>query len=156
MKTLLVVCLLGLTLVHAQARLGETKAQIEARYGISKNFSQGLSDREYISSYRVHNLSVTISFLDGISQEEFFCKTDRKTDFRQEEINAFLADNKGNSYWRDTTKPVKIKGKETDGIYCLADNTALAIYVVGDFPHFWVCTKTFDAYKRNTPRKKAR
>jgi len=73
MKPLLSILLCSLAAFHAQARLGETQQEIEARYGkpiseveVAHGGNVKAEKREYLYS----GLKVTVEFLEGKSQME--------------------------------------------------------------------------------------
>jgi hypothetical protein len=92
-----VVLLCVLCASPAFARLGETEAQIEARY--SKPVLV-LPDDGFVKSraYVSGGLGIVVKFEGGLSQAEMFAKGDH-SEFSQHEISVLLAANKGGYNW---------------------------------------------------------
>jgi hypothetical protein len=79
-----------LVALPAFARIGETEQQIEARYGKSERIdTKALLLLTKI--YRVGDLRVTVSFIDGISECEYFVKRDGK--LTDQEVDVLLKAN---------------------------------------------------------------
>jgi hypothetical protein len=90
--TLIIVVLVSAS-VSAFARIGDTKQQIEARYGKSIG-TLSMGDEHYRSS----GLDITVAYIDGVSQSEFFMKQDG-SELSENEIAVLLEANVGGSKW---------------------------------------------------------
>jgi hypothetical protein len=72
MKTYFVAISLLILVSHAFARIGETEQQIEARYGKSiRTLESG--NQPLTKAYRSSDLSIAVTYIDGVSQSEMFC-----------------------------------------------------------------------------------
>jgi hypothetical protein len=84
----------------AFARIGETEEQIEKRFGKSVvTFSKGkeLPNKGYLSA----GLRITVSYVDGISESEFYQKSDQQK-LSQTEIDTLLDANSGGGAWAES------------------------------------------------------
>lgn len=98
MKTLSIIMAGALlTLSNAHARLGETEAQIEARYGKPKTSerSRGSASRAYI--YR--GFLVLVTFEGGVSRGEHYEKSPSALELFPADIGALLGANGGGGKW---------------------------------------------------------
>jgi len=76
MKAPLVIAALTLFSLSAQARLGETPAQIEARYGKPWSTLSTISTNEYLRDYAHGGYTIVVIFWNGKdAQEIIFAKT---------------------------------------------------------------------------------
>ncbi len=110
-----------LTASSAPARIGETEAQIEKRYGKAVfTFSHGseLPRKGYIAS----GFRITVTYIDGVSQAEDYHKPD-EAKLSQTEIDTLLAANASGSTWTEQQTPVVLLRRWTlnsGGLYrCL-------------------------------------
>ena len=73
MKTLCVVLTALLLAASAQARLGETEAQITARLGPPyRRTGDSLFDPRFSCDYRVPGFRISVSFENGVSVKEYY------------------------------------------------------------------------------------
>jgi len=99
MKSLCIIVSAALFASPAFARIGETEAQIEKRYGKPKfTFSQGdeLPSKGYISA----GLRITVTYVDGVSESEFYQKPDQSA-LSETEIKTLLAANAEDGIWAE-------------------------------------------------------
>jgi hypothetical protein len=110
MKTYFVAISLLILVSHAFARIGETEQQIEARYGKSiRTLESG--NQPLTKAYRSSDLSIAVTYIDGVSQSEMFCKQDG-SELSSNEIAVLLEANVAGSKWiEDPTIPV-VLGKQ--------------------------------------------
>lgn len=97
MKTLsIIVAAALLALCSAHARLGESEAEVEARYGKGKTM---LSDARGVSkSYKSGGLQIFVTFFEGRSNSEMYAKlNDGRLD--DAEIRVLLDANSGGLQW---------------------------------------------------------
>ncbi len=80
---------------RASARLWETEAQIEGRYG--RPLPSGF-DRTYF--YAFENLAILVQFSNGVSDEESYGLLDSKNALTEPEIRSILQANSNGSQWR--------------------------------------------------------
>ncbi len=94
MKNLFFLLALLLALNQSQARLGETEAQVVARYGKAITVEKGRTDRDSKQSFTHDGYRITVKFLDGKSGYEEYTKEDlRNLEFSDEEVRALLIAN---------------------------------------------------------------
>jgi len=95
MKSLLLLTLALLLAVNPlQARLGETVAEVEAKYGKPISVEKGYTNRESKRLYKHDGYRITVKFLDGKSGNEEYTKEDlTNVDFSDDEIKALLIAN---------------------------------------------------------------
>src|SRR6266568_4420181 len=87
---------------HAGARLGETKTQLDARFGPC--IRKLPADRgEEMLQYRLKNLMVLITLVHGKSEMEIYAPQDARTPFRQSEIQSLLKVNSFGKRWGSIT-----------------------------------------------------
>jgi hypothetical protein len=123
MKTALLIFSLAAGLcLHAQARLGETINQTEARYGkpVRTFTDEGFPAMEFSFG----GMKVTVDFLDGKSGQEQFAKPDEGA-FSDHEIALILQANAGGKDW--AVKPVPSDSMKH---WSLSDGSAEAFYEV--------------------------
>jgi hypothetical protein len=103
-KTVLVSFLiLAWTLSSAslQASVGETEAQVAARYGEPTSRQQGAVKNHQILGYTFQkNYAVLVQFVDGISQWEHYSNEGKA--LSPAEVQMFLAMNSGGKHWRQS------------------------------------------------------
>jgi len=85
--------------VLAFARLGETPAEIAARYGASLEDSPGPDARCTRSVHHFGGFRIFVAFLDGRSAFEAMIKTGPEA-ITDEEVQALLAANAGGAEWK--------------------------------------------------------
>jgi hypothetical protein len=100
----------------ASARVGETKAEIEARYGVSQVEGPKVAPAQQCLVYRKNGFVIGVQFLDGVSACEHVVRPDPTDDrgavLSAEEVAAFLDANKGGSTWPATVgRRVRADGK---------------------------------------------
>ncbi len=100
----------------ASARVGETKAEIEARYGASQVEGPKRGPAEQSLIYEKNGFLIGIQFVGGVSVCEHAIRKDpatgRPADLLAADIAAFLDANKGDSTWPDTgDRRVRADGK---------------------------------------------
>jgi hypothetical protein len=88
---------------HAGARLGETKAQLDARYGRSVKKLQA-DPGEEMFEYRHKDLFVLVTFVHGKSEMEIYAHQDGKTPLTQNEIESFLNINSFDKRWEKSAE----------------------------------------------------
>ena len=139
----LVGMILGLA-CSAHARLGETVAQIEARYGKpSETSSNGVRSS---ASYSKDGIAVKVDFVNRASWQETYCKPSADQQgafepFLRKEIDAFLEANAAGQAWDGPTKPGgnmwggwDWRWKRTDGATAAWENPNTYNYPHGGFP----------------------
>lgn len=102
MKTLIVIFIL-LSVYPSYARLGETEAQIEARYGKVISVKAGDTTRDTKNAYYHNGIYITVVFLDGKSSCEGYCKAYLSST----EIQALLDVNSLGHTWKKRSKLVR-------------------------------------------------
>ena len=103
MPRVLTIILFGLVSVApAHARIGETEAQIQKRYGKPLKVI-GDSPAQRAITYRVHTYYVLVVFLDGKSECETYAKQDGGP-FSSDEVRILLQNNSDGKGWTDMTK----------------------------------------------------
>jgi hypothetical protein len=91
------------------ARIGETEQQIEARYGKSLGvLSHG--NEPLMKTYRKADLDIAVTYVDGISQKEFFSHKD-KSGLTATEIDVLLAANSEGKKWIEQSLPSFFHGR---------------------------------------------
>jgi hypothetical protein len=85
---------------RAEARLWESIAQTEARYGRAlQKFPDGSRGDEQ-RKYRFREFYVLVTFVRGRSEEEMYFHADGKTPFSERDIQLFLDINSGGKRWQ--------------------------------------------------------
>ncbi len=129
-----------LALSHADARLWETIADTEARYGRALRKFPGKERGEEMRKYRYKDFYVLVTFVRGRSDDEKYFHVDGKTRFCAREIQFFLALTSGGQPWQKSSElPVwTLGGREVESWKALA---AYYPKVPGTtIPGFGVCT----------------
>jgi hypothetical protein len=80
------------------ARLGETKGQLDARYGASVKQLKADSGEEMFE-YRHSDFFVVVTFVRGKSESEIYAHQDGKTPLSEKEIKSFLNINSFGKHW---------------------------------------------------------
>lgn len=113
------LCLLALALGRADARLGETQAEIEKRYGpaIQKVKFQKPIERRF--KYHFAGYLIEVSFIQDRSVMEAIERADRGF-LGEDEVAAFLRANEAGSSWR------REENSNTERGYRRADGKAIA------------------------------
>jgi len=133
------VILCAICASSAFARIGETEAQIEARYGKPVvTFSKGKERprKGYLSA----GFRITVSYLDGVSASEIYQKPDQSK-LSQTEIDTLLAANSGGGTWAES--PLVISGLQqwkTGG----ESNERTAAYVESNGSLLFTTKRLFD------------
>jgi hypothetical protein len=97
LKTRSVAIALLMLVSSAFARIGETEQQIEARYGKTiRTLSKG--NQPLQKAYQSSGLDIAVTYIDGVSQSEFFSKQD-KSELSKNEIALLLEANAAGSRW---------------------------------------------------------
>jgi hypothetical protein len=98
--------MVGLLTVSASGRIGETKEQCDARYGMPKSVIDHRADSfDSSADYEKGGVSVTVYFMDGKASLIYFGKTNRigpqahKELWHEYEIRALLERNGGGKKW---------------------------------------------------------
>jgi hypothetical protein len=102
MRAILLAASLILSVHQAHARLGETAAELEARYGHS--IGQRLERGEESRVYKYEDFSIKVTFLNGKSAQEIYIHQDRKTPLSEKEIQSFLDLNSMGKRWEKYSK----------------------------------------------------
>ncbi len=92
--------LLALFLFHgtAAARIGETEAEIKARYGAPILTLPAQDDAGLTKCYLSDGFSIAVTYVAGRSAREMLAKAD-KSEITEKEINRLLEANSGGSSW---------------------------------------------------------
>lgn len=92
--------LLALFLFHgtAAARIGETEAEIKARYGAPIFTLPSQDDAGLTKCYLSDGFSIAVTYVAGRSAREMLAKAD-KSEITEKEINRLLEANSGGSSW---------------------------------------------------------
>jgi hypothetical protein len=108
MRSFLLAGLFGLTLIPAQARLGETLDQCTSRYGTITGSSMN-SDGNKTADYQKNGIIIGITFVNGRAELEDFVKSDG-SEFSDTELKGLLdADSGSNNSWLDSTNSNDVK-----------------------------------------------
>ncbi len=100
MKTrVLIIAALAACLTTAQARIGESAAECEKRYGKPVVHSQAVSPPSVLCSYLTDKCRVTAWFMDGKAEQMMINILNRETSFTEDQIQVFLVANSGGSRW---------------------------------------------------------
>lgn len=90
----------------ASARVGETKAEIEARYGEKLRDMKAAPPATSAAMFEKNSFRIVVYFQDGVSVLEYAVRWDasegRLVQLGQPDIESFLAANAGASSWPDT------------------------------------------------------
>ena len=128
MKTLsIAVAIVILAACAAQARLGETEAEIEKRYGKPKNELPAIPPSTKLACYECGGLKILVSFINGKSECEHYWHAVAGTIFR-DEMAALLAANSAGMKWEEES--LFYRWRRPDGgvaLYC-PDDKSLAIF----------------------------
>ena len=88
---------------RADARLWETIAQTEGRYGRALQKFAGERRGEEERKYRYKDFYILVTFLDGRSDDEKYFHVDGKTPFSDRDIQFFLNMTSGGKPWRKSS-----------------------------------------------------
>ncbi len=151
--------LLALFLFHgtAAARIGETEAEIKARYGAPILTLPAQDDAGLTKCYLSDGFSIAVTYVAGRSAREMLAKAD-KSEITEKEINRLLQANSGGSSWHaqqlagQKNVPVGLLGWRTTD-----DKPRVALYDERT-QAFFVTTQRFinrtnAANRRSTARK---
>jgi hypothetical protein len=104
LRLLGLICLSSaLSLPSASARLWDSQAELEARYGPPVKRTGYPHDEEY--TYAFGSLRIEVQFYDGISHQEVYSHEDPRLPLGQAEIEQILADNANGAQWRIKREP---------------------------------------------------
>ena len=81
-----------------QARLGESVARLEARYGAPVKFQNGSCTRDFQCTYHHGGMTIVVDFLDETSQCESYSNEDGSP-FKPEETQALMSVNGRGGKW---------------------------------------------------------
>jgi hypothetical protein len=106
---------------HASARLRDTKAQVEERFGRSTKTAQAQPGEEALE-YRYKDFIVIVTFVAGKSEQEIFVHQDLKTPLSDSEIQSLLDMNSFGQRWEKSAEiPVwSLAGSDPHGWVALA------------------------------------
>jgi hypothetical protein len=93
-SAVLVIAVLAFSANALFARIGETEQQIEARYGKGR-FTLSI---DYQLFYQSSGINIVVTFIDGVSQSEFF-KNQDNSELSKNEIGLLLEVNAAGSKW---------------------------------------------------------
>ena len=149
MKTTLTILFFSFIVIQAQARLGETEAQIVARYGDALMMPYPVKQeesRQYCKLYKHDGLCMLVSFLDGKSQFESYHKADQ-TPLAKGEVEIFLQNNTLGSKW-----VIKVDNASWE----LESKAATAFYVAGNEQTLSISTAAYNVYstEKRVPKNK--
>jgi hypothetical protein len=123
------VFLLGASGETVWARIGDTEAQISARYG---TFIGDISTTTFgpVRGYMVPGAVVGVKLVDGVSQMEMISKTDQ-SDMSATEIENFLRSHGVDSEWTaDSFKPNWKRWRTQDGsVVAVYDTVRHFLYI---------------------------
>jgi hypothetical protein len=111
-----------LTTSYLEAYLGETRAEIEKRYGKTGVYGLDQRDNSWDYTYIKDGIWIEVNYLNGISRRETYGKGDF-THLSQYRIGKLLRGNCLDSKWELTRSPVDISTKR----WRLRNNKALAV-----------------------------
>ncbi len=140
LRAFTVMVFVALLASRADARLWETIAQAESRYGHALQKFPGDAAGEEQRKYRYKDFYVLVTFLRGRSDDEKYFHVDAKSPFSDRDIQFFLSMTSGGKAWRKSGElPVWTLGGSS-----VESWKALAAYypkVPGTtVPGFGVCT----------------
>ena len=114
LRAFTVMALLGLVSSRADARLWETIAQTEARYGKPLAKFPGEQRGEEERKYRYKDFYILVTFLNGRSDDEKYFRTDAKAAFSDRDIQFFLKmTSDGKAWQKSETLPIWTLGGST-------------------------------------------
>jgi len=94
----LIFLIVSVSAHDAPARLSETKAQLDARYGPSVKKLQA-DPGEEMFEYRHADFFVVVTLVRGKSESEIYAHQDGKTPLSEREIQSFLDINSFGKHW---------------------------------------------------------
>src|SRR5437899_2816098 len=89
---------------RADARLWDTIAQTEARYGRALQKFPGDAPGEEQRKYRYEDFYVLVTFLHGRSDDEKYFHVDAKSPFSDRDIQLFLSMTSGGKAWQKSSQ----------------------------------------------------
>ena len=95
-----VIALVALVASRADARLWESVAQTEARYGPTLQKFPGDAPGEEDRKYRYKDFYILVTFLHDRSDEEWYFHMDGKTPLSDRDIQFFLSMTSGGTPWQ--------------------------------------------------------
>lgn len=124
---------------RAEARLWETIAQTEARYGKSLEKFPGEQRGEEQRKYRYKNFFILVTFLNGRSDDEKYFHADAKSPFSDSDIQFFLKMTSDGKAWQKSEKlPIwTLGGSAVDSWKAIA-----SYYPKASVPGFGISTMT--------------
>lgn len=105
------------------ARLGETPARIEARYGVPTSFENGGSSRDYRCVYTHDGFTITVQFLDDKSVSESYLRESKP--LTEDEVQRLLDINARGTRWSKEEKVKSLRRWHSNSgsiATCSADN----------------------------------
>ena len=133
--------LLAMVASVAHARIGETEAQIEARYG------KPLKTDGDFKAYTANGFTIIVTFLDGRSEGEMFEKPDRAA-FSENELAMLMTANGGGRKWTDATPQFDFVRK----MWRSADGNLTAVYKTIP-PTLVIASRKFAEHQERTQKK---
>ena len=139
LRAITLVAVLAIGSAHVHARLWETIAQTEARYGKSVAKFPGEQRGEEERKYRYKDFYILVTFLNGRSDDEKYFHTDAKTAFNERDIQFFLKmTSDGKAWQKSETLPIwTLGGSAVDSWKAIA-----AHYPKASVPGFGISTMT--------------
>jgi hypothetical protein len=134
-RLLIVILAIAMLSTSVSARLWETKAELDKRYGKPENNEKNEYGDNF--TYRFGEFWVDVTLLEGKSQSELYSRRDGQA-LMPDQINTILSLNALGNEWR-----------LSEGVYCLAKpasghSIAVGIYEpFSDPPVLRVCTPDF-------------
>src|SRR6516164_1605166 len=100
LRALTLAVLPTLVISRAEARLWESVAQTEARYGHALAKFLGDAPREEQRKYRYKDFYILVTFVDGRSEDEWYFHLDGKTALSEQDIQFFLTMTSDGKPWQ--------------------------------------------------------
>lgn len=100
LRVLTVIALVALVALRANARLWESIAQTEARYGPALQKFPGDAPGEEERKYRYKDFYIMVTFLHDRSDDEWYFHMDGKTPLSDQDIQFFLSMTSGGKSWQ--------------------------------------------------------
>jgi hypothetical protein len=104
LRALTIIGLLALVIPRAEARLWESIAQTEARYGRALQKFPGDAPGEEERKYRYKDFYILVTFLDGHSDDEWYFHVDGKTPLSERDIQFFLSMTSDRKPWQNPSE----------------------------------------------------
>jgi hypothetical protein len=103
LRALTLLALAAFVVPRGDARLWETIAQTEARYGHALQKFSGEQRGEEQRKYRYKSFYILVTFVGGRSDDEMYFHTDGKTPFSDRDIQFFLNMTSGGKPWQKSS-----------------------------------------------------